>query len=448
MKRFLHYILLVLSLVVCFSCGEDRTHELEEKTQHNHWIFAQLQDWYLWNDELEEYEPAWREFFAKPDVFLSSVAGKANKADKWSYLEIDTLRKDLHTRGHYNHIDSYGFDFVLMNDPTGQTTRSYARVITVYPNSPASKAGLARNDFISEFDSFKLSSNNASRLEKGMAKTLTVCRLGVGEESLFWEETKSVDLAESRCVEDVAFPVDTIHMVEGRKVGYVMCNRLLPSSEGDGESRTAVTDYKARLDGLMGKFADAKVDELVVDFRLCNFGTMEMARRFASYIVSPAKLNGVFAKTYWNANCSANNTTLPFDTSVRNLNLRRVYFITSEYTQGAAEWVIHSLQSAMGEENVLVIGKPSAGQNVMTAEVGNKYHISLFPAVAYVADGEGSYEYGSIVPECADDEFLYIDLESYGSRNEALLQDAIFHISNGYFEGQNVEEGDNMSESE
>ena len=99
------------------SCGDDRTWQYEEMTQHNHWLFAEMKDKYLWGDSLKEFEPAWKDYFNQPSEFLSKLAAKSKQGDSWSYVEVDTLNEDRHKRGNFNHVNSYGMDFVLMNPP-------------------------------------------------------------------------------------------------------------------------------------------------------------------------------------------------------------------------------------------------------------------------------------------------------------------------------------------
>ena len=55
-------------------------------------------------------------------------------------------------------------DVLLMNDPTGETTKQYARVVTVYANSPAERCGLQRNDFIGQVDDNKMALSPAYEL--------------------------------------------------------------------------------------------------------------------------------------------------------------------------------------------------------------------------------------------------------------------------------------------
>lgn len=427
MKTFLTHITFFFTLLLTVACGKDRTYEYEEKTQHNHWMQQMMLEQYLWADSLTDFEPSWKDFFAEPDKFLATLTAKSQQGDKWSYVEIDTLADDSHPCGYFNHQNSYGMDFILMTDPTGQTTRQVLRVVTVYPGGPAERAGLRRNDYICSCNGYKLSSSNVKRLQSGAARQLEVRHVGVDEQegSFYWADTTEVTLEASEYVEDVAFPVANVVEADGVTVGYVMCTRLVEYPIEQGSKRGSSPVYREAMDEAMQKMKSAGVEELVLDLRLCNFGTLEMAQRLASYVVNPNVRSGLFATTFWNEKCSANNVELPYDVSLDNLGLSRLYILTSDRTQGAAEWLIHALRHSMGEENVITIGTATKGQNVMTEEVGDEYFVRLFPVVAYVGDGSGDYDYGSIEPNYEVDEFSYLYLGDYGTLDEMLFFTAV-----------------------
>lgn len=450
MKTFLTHIIFLCGVLLAISCGEDRTYEYEQKTQHNSWIHKMMLEHYLWADSIADYEPSWKSFFAKPADFLSELAKQSKHDDKWSYVEIDTLGEDAHKRGYFNHVESYGIDFTLMTDPTGQTTRQMLRVMTVYPGSPADRAGLLRNDFICSFNGNKFSNNNVSKLEKGVARTLEVRHIAENEEdySLYWKDTVTVSLGHSEYVEDVAFPVSRIVSVNDNLVGYLMCTRLTEGPiEGHVDSHS---HYQQSLDAIMAQMKAVGVNEMVLDLRLCNYGTIDMAKRLASYVVSPDALGTTFAQTFWNEVHSNQNKSYPYDTSVGNLGLSRIYILTGQYTQGAAEWLIHALQHSMGEENVILVGSETKGQNVMTSRVWHDFFVTLYPVVAYVADGAGDYEYGSIVPTIELDESAYVELYDYGEPDEILLNTAIRHMLGliGQDGSETGENSDKTSEEE
>ena len=450
MKRILTHIFAICIMIMAISCGEDRTWQYEEKTQHNHWIHELMSEHYLWADTVARMELGWKDYFATPSDFLSKLTSKSGHGDSWSYVEVDTLTEDSHERGYFNHYNSYGMDFTMMTDPTGQTTRSMLRVVTVYRDSPADRAGLLRGDFICLLDGNKITTQNVSKLKTGVARTLEVCHIAVNEEdgSFYWADTVEVAMHASEYVEDVAFPVSSVINAEGTLVGYLMCTRLV-SYPIENAQLSNTNSYEDDLDDIMRQMKSVGVDELVLDLRLCNYGTLDMTQRLASYVVSPEALNGTFAKTFWNENLTSNNQVIPYDTSVGNLGLKRIYILTGDYTQGASEWLIHALQHSMGEENVILIGDHTKGQNVMTQEVGDNYYVHLFPVVAYVADGAGDYDYGSISPTIEEDEFSYLALGDYGTADEILLYRAIQNILGiSQNDSEEEEESDKTAEEE
>ena len=417
-------ILFAALLVLCACSGEDRTHEYLTLTQHNNWIMEAMKSNYLWADSI--VTPEERKFFGDPSVFLRNITTKI-KGEKWSYVMVDTIVSDPHERGYFNHNESYGMDYMLITDPTGQTTRQYVRVVSVFDKSQAQKAGLQRGDFIVSYNGYKFSSSNINKLKKGPELKLTVCHLGVNVEdnTYFWKDTLEYVLPASNNgnyayqVNDVVPDGCYIYSIGDTKVGYYNVTELI------GENTLRSNSYP--VEQYSSIFKNAGVNELVLDLRLCNRGNIDMAQKLASSIVKTEYRNRIFAKTIWNGNNSALNKDYRFDADVVNLGLNRVFIITSGYTQGAAEWVIHSLQAVMGKENVILIGRKTAGQNVMMDVCrSDQYGLTLYPVVAYVADCNGDYNYSSgIETDYEINEFDYVNLEPYGSPAEILFHTAL-----------------------
>jgi hypothetical protein len=161
-KKVLSVLIAVGSVWGLASCGEDRTYEYEEKTSEARWVETAVQEWYLWADSMPEF--GWKDYFAGSESFLKKLTSKIYPADKWSYSEVDSLTKDYHPRGIFDHLKSYGLDVSMITDPTGNTSRQFVRVKTVYPDSPAERCGLQRNDFITHINGQKVSSSNMADL--------------------------------------------------------------------------------------------------------------------------------------------------------------------------------------------------------------------------------------------------------------------------------------------
>ena len=394
--------LTILSLVLFLfaSCGEDRTYEYEEKTQGNHEMQSLMQEWYLWGDSLKELD--WKQYFASPTAFLPKLTSQSPNGYPWSYCSIDTIIADYHTCGYFNHCDSYGLDITLMTDPTGETTKQYARVLTVYPNSPAEQCGLQRGDFISQVGDAKMSKTVMSQLVSGRERTLVVSRLAVdADEILYWTSTDTLQLSRSRAVDVSTVMISRMLTPD---VAYLMLTDLID-----------FTQISPSLSRLLTQSPSA----LIIDLRLCNQGSIDCAIELANKI---GNASGIMLRTIWNSRKSANNTA--YNISVASgLDL---YFITSSYTQGAAEWLIYGLQS-MQLENIKIVGQATAGQTVMLHPVPTVYQYTLYPAVAYVCNADGNHDYDSgIVPDDSFNEFDYVHLYPYGDIREAVVSHILF----------------------
>ena len=414
--HFSFFVLLLLG-----SCGEDRTYEYEEKTACDHWILSAMQDNYIWRDSIKVDKLGWKDYFAKPATFFSKLTAFAPITDDYSWCEIDTINEDHHVRGNFNHLDSYGMDFYVMTDPTGATSRQYARVVTVFPDSPAQRCGLKRGDFIGIIDNTRFTSSHTKDLVNGSSHTLIVSRLGMNAEGFEWISTDTLTIESSQYVEDHAFPIYKTFGTNYGKVCYLMCNRLI---EGPTERNSSSNAYREEMLSYMSKIKGENPYALILDLRLCNDGSFNMARTLASYLVNDIDDTSVFAKTIYHKSRSDLNAEYTYESEglSNNLGLKELVFITSQYTKGAAEWLIRGISASMGEQYVSIYGTTTEGQIVVTEAIKSSHYVTLHPAVAFVADGNGNYDYSSgIEPTFDFDEMNFPFLNPYGDESELVL---------------------------
>ena len=435
MNKFLLYCLFgFLLMLTLIACGEDRTYELEEKTERDHWMTDVMKQQYLWGDSIDENKLDWKNYFIEPKSFFAKLTAFAPIADKWSWCSVDTLETDNFQRGYFNHIDSYGLDFILMNDPTGTTSKQYARVRTVVNGSPAYRCGIERGDFIGYVDGNKMSSSYTDLLVNGKERTLIVSKLGVDEEleEYVWISEDTISMEQSEYVEDKPFTVVKTFDVNGNSIAYILCNRLTKGAiEKDSESN----DYVAQMDDAMTIVAKAKPKAVILDLRLCNYGHIDMANRLASYLLNPKCEGNIFASLIYNTNRLQDNHFDVLDSYAiqHSIEPEDVFVITSDYTQGAAEWTIRALLWNISEENVFVVGQTTAGQVVITEDYASPYFFTLHPAVAYVANQDGDHDYtDGIDADLQINEMNYVQLYPYGDENEVILQTIIEEIRQMY----------------
>lgn len=403
------------------SCGEDRTHEFEEATACGHWMQELMQAHYLWGDSVKDL--AWKQYFGDPQTIFKRFTQQAPITDSWSWCSIDTTAADTHTRGYYNHLNSYGLDLLLMTDPTGETSRTYARIISVYPDSPAEQCGLQRGYFIGAVDGTRMSSSLASNLVSGRSRTLEVLQLGVNDSltAYEWTSTDTVALSASTYVEDKPYPTLQTFEAGGQEVVYLQCNRL---TEGPTEIDSESQSYVQQLSSVMAQIAALAPQTLILDLRLCNDGTLAMSRRMASYLAPSLASDALFARTFYRSDLSDQNENITYDSSLQaqGLSLQQLIIITGSYTSGAAEWLIRGLKASLGDDYVITVGTTTAGQIVNTEAFSSDYYVTLHPATCYVADGTGDYDYSAgITPDAEVEELSSVVLYPYGDARETIL---------------------------
>lgn len=415
---------LIFLCLLCFSCAEDRSHEYYEMTGQNRWIYDSMKDYYLWADDIQE--PGSKEFFGNGEAFMSKLTQGTRRSDNWSYCIVDSAVTDKFERGNFNHFDAYGLDFVTMTDPTGVTSRQMGRITYVYGGSPADTCGLQRNDFITMIDGERLGTNSVAKLKKGTARKLEICHLTADSVAFVWADTMEITLSASTYVEDVPFPICNVRNYEGVRVGYLMVNRLTNGPEERDENSNA---YVALLQNTMTALKSQHPDEIVLDLRYCNSGTIEQAIRLASCLVPESYYGMVFAKTVFNSKHTNLNTTYTFDASMSayNLGLSRLHIIVGSYTRGASEWLVQALRNVMPAQSVWVTGTKTQGQNVITSCVASDYGHRLYPAVCYVITADEQMM-GGIVPDLELNELQYSELYEFGIPEEILLNTCIRKI--------------------
>ena len=430
-NTFLFYC---FSFLLFLSCGEDRSTEYEELTACDHWMTDIMRNEYLWGDSIKIDNIPWKSYFYTPQIFFSTLIDFAPIDDNWSWCSIDTLYEDYHQRGFFNHLDSYGLDFILMTDPTGKTSRQYARVKTVILGSPADRAGIERGDFIGSVDDNRISSSNTSSLVSGKAKTLIVNKLDVNSEEneYFWNNEDTIIMEKSEYVEDIPFPVLRFFNHNHNNIAYLMCNRL---TSGPVEKDPYAQNYLDDMLYTVQKIKEQNPSVLILDLRLCNNGNIDCANLLASYIVGNKGSKKVFAEAVYNKNNADSNKSYFFIDEAINKGIEpnSVFVITSGYTSGPAEWLIRSLFNVFGSDNIFVVGQTTDGQVVVTKTIKSDYYVTLHPAVAYIADENGDYDYANgIIPDVEINEMSYIHLYPYGDEKEIILSYILNEISLNY----------------
>ena len=220
MKHIAYALILLLTLT---SCGEDRSGEYYALIEDNLWIEQVMKEHYLWYDNIPEIKKD--DYFATPENFLQKMlysGAQDGKGDKYSRIE---MKNDAARSLYLQRSSTYGFDFELMSDPTGTTSHTFARILFVLPDSPASEAKLERGNWISAIGKETVTTSNYGYLMSGGETTFARESLVFDAEgNASWLAVDTVKVGASRPVELDPFYVNTIYTVEGKKIAYMVYN--------------------------------------------------------------------------------------------------------------------------------------------------------------------------------------------------------------------------------
>lgn len=426
----LFFFCITLFLLLLTSCQEDRTGEYLARTEEDRWIVEKMQEVYLWYKDIPE---SGLNYFAVPKDFFPTILSKTaqnNKGDKYSFIEIN---ENADTR-YIDQESSYGFDFILYSDFIGKTQNNYARVIFVLPNSPASEAGLKRGDWISGVNNEILTGNNYGYLYRGEARRFATARIEKKENKLQWVNTDTLSLTASRPVEDNPFYVDTIYQTGGKRIAYLMYNRFTPGPTGSEEETT----YNNRMIQTFSKFKASGFDDLILDFRYNAGGSLSCSQLMASILAPAASIGKTYCSAVFNDKNSAGNFELPLSGQMNkglNLDLKKVYIIVSNLTQFAPEILINGLIPYMGEENIILTGTTTNGQNVALQAISTPYNFTLYPVVATLYNGADKSDFykgfSPTIEHTLSETTSYDSLYALGNLKELLLRNTIDLILTG-----------------
>jgi C-terminal processing protease CtpA/Prc len=365
------------------------------------WLHGYMHDQYYFNTLIQD--PAVTSTFDSIDRYFGALLVSV---DHWSYVQDSVSYTRFFGAG-----QTFGYGLAV----AGQSTDPLPlRVRDVAPGSAADWAGLRRGmvvDSINGTDGATLKSTN--QLSASLSATTAGEHITVQiRDSLNSPVSRQISL--NATIYDLA-PVGTpqiVTSVGGRKVAYLLY-------------RTFIDSGMSALQSSLTQFANAGVQDLVLDLRYNGGGLVRIARDLASAIGGDRVYGQTFTTLKYNATHQASNARFAFTPGLSKLNLPRVYVLTGVRTCSASELVINGLKPFV---QVIQIGATTCGKPYGFNPVehcGNTFSALNFESVN--ALGAGGYTSG-ISPTCAASD----DVEhALGDPAEALTAAALQHIDTG-----------------
>lgn len=421
-KHILTFILGAIFLPIYLSsCGEDRWAGYAEQTKTDRWIYDTMQVHYYWSEEMLEYDKA--NFFQEPFAFFKSLLSKEDGKNGTPYSTIDSLHTSTRSIPYADY--SYGMEFGLSQISGSEYG---ALIYYVIEGSPAHDAGLKRGDWIVQMNGEPITRNNFTALLGGGQMELTVGHYDNEQNTIVSNENK-VLLPAARSIDDNPVHYKNIYQAGDKRIGYLVYNHFTAGPTNGNN------DYNRDLLEASNYFANAQVNEFILDLRYNNGGLVSCAQLLATILAPASALDKPFAYLRYNSNSYPQEVGLMLNSNLlqggNNLNLNRLYVLTSAATASASEMIINCLKPYM---EVIVVGDKTEGKNVGSVTFNNEeLQLSMKPIVCKVFNTNYESDYADgfqadVVQREASNLAHFLPL---GDANELLLNTALNLIVNG-----------------
>lgn len=398
--------ILILPIIVGCTTNNDPvevvqpTIELTEAEQINSWIYAQMNHYYLWRDDLPDSLNC--DFTSTPKDFYKSLL---SSKDRFSYLTANSSNR----ASECDVTEELGFQYQLYL--TNDGTKVYNVLYTT--TRAAKKAGIKRGDLLI------LESNNTNSISVLRVKP---DRLG----GIAIDKRITYSRISSRTAKNETVYIDSIYTISNSKIGY-MCYLQYDSPEDFCET--------------INTFANSGITDMILDLRYNPGGLINTCKKLCNLIVSSEAYGQVFQQQSFNDILSADNLnrtgnertftyyTAPAEGATLGLkyeylNLNRVFILTSKGTASASESTIICLKPYI---NVITIGEQTTGKGVgMWTLSSSKYRYALVPITFryYNAANETVPEEG-LTPDYYVPDGYSTRKSELGDVNEPLLNQAL-----------------------
>ncbi|MDQ7049207.1 MAG: S41 family peptidase [Enterobacterales bacterium] len=402
-----HWLPSVLLILVFTACGNSNTPpnigegvaiqpqscDIDSQKQ---FIVDVMHDTYLWYEQVPAINIS---DYATLNETLDALRAPQ---DRFSYITTQVANSNFFNNGSY-----LGFGFLALPN----TAEDAFIIGYIFDDSAAGRAGWQRTDIISAIDGVAVSDIIAAGgintalggLNDGDSATFDIAQLNGS--MISQTLTKGIVNMNSVLVSQVV-------QTANQKIGYVAISNFL--------EQTA-----AEFHASVNQFAQANIDELVIDLRYNGGGRVYASRDVASYI-GGSNTNGYnYSKTIHNNKYYLSNSSIPYTTFPDALNFSRVYVLTTDKTCSASELVINSLSPFV---EVIQIGGTTCGKPV--GMYGKNFCDKIILPIEFQSLNhfdQGDY-FNGLTPSCLSNDDL---THAFADPAEGLFSVAINHMNGG-----------------
>ena len=438
MKKYICSLLFVVSLIFVTNCTDND--DKASSTPIQNFIWKGLNQYYLYQPQIPNLADnkfdsqlsldGFLKGFNKPETLFESLIFDRQNTDKYSVLFPNYIQLEQLLQGT---SESNGIEFGL-TFKSGSTTAIFGWVKYIMPNTDAATKPIERGTIFYAINGTPLTVENRRSLLGLDTYTLNLADYDGGN---ITPNGQSVTVTKNPYSENPVFYTNT-YTIGARKVGYLVYNGFYSS-------------YEDQLNNAIANLKSQNITDLVLDLRYNSGGSVATATRLGSMITGQFN-NQLFAKNQWSPKMQAiisqedinNNFTNTTNSgaTISNLNLSKVYILTSRSTASASELIINCLKPYI---TVVQVGAKTTGKNVGSVTLydspnfrkqnANPSHTyAMQPIVIKVVNKNGFGEYTQgISPKNATNELSENlgNLSQLGNTNELLLAKVLNIISLG-----------------
>ncbi|VBB48345.1 conserved exported hypothetical protein [uncultured Paludibacter sp.] len=351
MKKLFLFIISVTLITLSFFTSCKSNDPADTTNVVNQFVYDGMSLYYFWADEVTNKKPTSAD--TDPTAYFDRILNATDKDHGWSWITDDVQALIADFAGEPK---AFGFSLTFAAANQAQT-EYYAIVKYVFPNTPASNAGIKRKDIIGKINGNAITENNYTVLYGNDAATFTMYKIttdGVVQDRNVTLTPVTIQTNPVYC--------DSIYEIGGKKIGYLFYTDF-------------IDNYNNSLYQAFSKFKQAGVTDLVLDLRY-NHGGAITAATYLSSLIAPATVvenKSVFAILSYNSfinnyfdqhNWSRKDSLGTYQDGEENplnanLNLNKVYIIATSDSYSASELTTFCLKPYM---DVVHIGGNTGGK--------------------------------------------------------------------------------------
>ncbi|MDG1824562.1 MAG: S41 family peptidase [Flavobacteriaceae bacterium] len=381
MRKLLPYVLLLFFLISCKD-EDDNIAPREYDFEIEDFIWEGLNTYYFWQksvpdladnrfDSQKSYANFLSQYNGDPELLFESLLSDKDRFS-WIMSDYTELEKQL-SRVYTTSGMMIGLGRV------GDSNDLFAFVRYVLPDSDAAAKNIERGNLFLSVNNEQLTIDNYQALLSSEVESFSIQLAQISGQT-FAPTGVSVDLVKAE-IQENPIHIHKIIELNNTKIGYLMYNGF-------------VADFDDQLENAFAEFQTQEVNQLIIDLRYNRGGRISSSIKLASMLTG--QFSGeVFAQTQHNHKLSSYNEDYLFEATAVQLEMNRLYVISSRDTASASELLINGLSPYI---DVILIGDKTTGKNVGSYSIydwddeGNvnpRHTWAMQPITLKIANSEG-----------------------------------------------------------